>query len=110
MSSQGQTLLQTIEADIKAAAGWLEDEAISFASTAWADLKALFQAVTAEQVTIVKSLVAEAEADQAAGDGWEVTVVDILNLAEAKELAWVAGLPNNVLSALVNLFKTKFGD
>lgn len=110
MSQQGQTFIQTVEADISAAVGWAEAEAVSFASAAWTDMKALFQGATAQQVTIVKSLVAEAEADETAGDSAEVTVADVLTLASQKELAWVEQLPDNVLASLVNLFKTKFGD
>lgn len=110
MSSQGKTLIQTIEADLSAAGGWLEQEAITFASDAWGAVKTLFQAATAEQVTMIKSLVAEAEADENAGEGVEETVADVLTLAAQKELAWVAALPAAALTALVGLFKQNFGD
>jgi hypothetical protein len=110
MSNQGQTFLQTIEADFQGAVGWFESEAAAFANAAWTDIKQIFHAATAEQVTIIKALVAEAESDIGADDDVAVTAADVLNLAEEKELAWLTSLPNQVLESLIGLFRTKFGD
>jgi hypothetical protein len=105
MSATGTapTLIQTIKNDLASFGGWLETEAESFAATAWTDFKALFASLTAQQYTILKSLVAEVQADENAGDGVEATVADVLTLASQKELAWVASLPASALTAATAL-------
>jgi hypothetical protein len=109
MSGAGQTLIQTIEADLAAAGGWLETEIVTVATDAWDAVKTLFQAAGAQQVTIIKSLVAEAQADENAGMGVEATVADVLTLANQKEMVWVAAMPAQALTALVGLFSKKLG-
>lgn len=97
------SLIQTIESDLEAAGGWIDSEAETFAIDAWSAVKTLFSAVTAQQVTILKALVAQAQADETAGDGYETTVADVLTLATQRELAWVASIPGQALTALVAL-------
>lgn len=98
MSASGSaTLLSTVEADLSSLEGWIKTEVQDIAVAAWADIKTLFLAMTAEQYTIFKGLVAEAQADEKSGIGVEATLADVLTLAEQKELAWVASLPGQVL-------------
>lgn len=97
------TLGQTIVGDLEWFGGWLEEEVVEAATAAWTDFKSLFVSLTAEQYAIFKSLVAEVQADQAASMGVEGIVADVLTLAGQKEVAWVAGLPGQVLVAVTAL-------
>lgn len=95
---------QQVAADIQGAWGELTVEVESDALVAWNAIKTIWLTLAPEQWTILKGLVATADADVANGDYGDL-VTDVLNQAEAQELAWVKELGSEVLTAIIAVLK-----
>lgn len=99
--------LATVEADLKAAEGWIEEEVSSTAVAAWNLVKQLFSSVSAEQAAILSKLADQALKDAGTGASWESVVTDMLNKAEVAELQWITTVPSEVILAFATLLKAK---
>ena len=104
MSAPVHSLLQTIEADLKAGENWLEGEAASIGATLWSDIKSLFTTLASKQVQIAYDVLGRLEDDAVKGMSVEEIATDALNRLVGDELTAINGLGTG-FQAIVAIYK-----
>jgi hypothetical protein len=103
------TLLQTIEADLKAGISWFENEAENIGLFMWNTLKAVFNALEPAEAQILSDVLTGAVANANAGHTIEQIESAALNTATDEQKAVLAKAGSNVAQTFIAALRVNNG-
>jgi len=104
-ATQPNSLVGTIESDIKEAGQWLVTTGEGVALFLWDTVKALVIGLTEAQAQVVANVLNRLDTDAMAGKSIEEIETDVLNEAVVNELAILKTIASNTLQAVIASFK-----